>query len=751
MSLFLRRKIMISRINFSGLKGQERSYELGDLTLITGRNGSGKTTALQAVMLAFLGYEPRLGKRLENTMALASGGKMWVELLTEDGFGVRRTFALDGAKGTVSQEILLHGSRHMLQKEAEAEVAAKLGNFPVMFDVAEFTGMSPEKRRDFIFHLSRLDERRWNGEAVLDDLLARSAAAMLGNDVVETVLEMGLGVKGGAEAFASLPERKRRECAGMLLRRMDDASRAVLAETLDDLRVHCDGEIQDSLAAIMAALKERAKSAKAKKAESEAAVRALAEEHARLAGTAEGLEGAKADLARAEEELNELRKDAARREGVALGLGESEAVFHAHAESLAEKRAELKKLRGAPKGALKRLEARRLRMMEALAKTRGAEKFSAKMEALAKEMSRALSEKEALAEALAEVQFKWRQTCEEIEREKEALAVFASGRCPTCGTPATGRTVAAHIAKRRKALNSLEETLAQFDKERRELMAALKGAEKRIHGLEVERGELVRKRDECAAAAMKLREGLTAVEHEMEMAAREAEFRQARIDALEEEITRMELCAPPQPVECEAAEGADSLMERLADCEMRAAALRSLAAEKEKAAMLAETIERRMDEARRGMVEHEVLGDLTEAARGLRDSLMREVLSPLRERVDELLGAIDARFRSYFSLEDGRGKEGLEFGLLNGHGRVPFESLSGGERVLFSAALAAALVLRAEPPQKVLLVEMGELDEANSAAMLRGLRDLRGYLDNVVAVSCHDAGAPEGWNRIELD
>jgi len=118
---------MIAKLTFSGLKGQRREHDLAPLTLVKGPNGSGKTATLQAIMTGFLGYEPRLGKRPEATMALAEDGRMSVQILTDKGFGVTRLFAFDPATQAVSQEIRLRGRAEMLQKEAEAEIAATLG------------------------------------------------------------------------------------------------------------------------------------------------------------------------------------------------------------------------------------------------------------------------------------------------------------------------------------------------------------------------------------------------------------------------------------------------------------------------------------------------------------------------------------------------------------------------------------------------------------------------------------------------
>lgn len=718
---------MITKLTLSGLKGQEREHLLGPLTLLKGPNGSGKTATLQAMMIGFLGYEPRLGRRPEATMSLAENGRMTVEIAAHDGFGVSREFALDPVKRTVSQDIRLTGRPEQLQKEAEAEIARRLGNFPVMFDLAEFTAMSPDKQRDFIFHLSPLDARRWNAGSVLRHIVFRAITASLGEAVVAEAMKLKARNGGVVAAFMKLPARQRQACVEMLFTRMDAPYRAVFAEILGEIAKHCSEDVQSSLAGMLASLKSRGKEARAKKAESEAAVRALMEEKARHEGACAGVEELRAALEEAESELSALEKQS----GAAEEKGREAARKR---ERLAALEAE-----GFPDiDALKREMDECSRAIESIPEA-GA--FSDELRALEEALAADSARRDAALRAKMEIEQRVGWLRRELERLEGEVGMFRDGRCPVCGAPAESAHIVALVSAKKEEACGLK---AQMEEKRR----ALEAEGKVLEYFEAEMKSISARKREAAdriafaveAARAKERE-LGEIERRLALACRERARRAEEIAALKNEIAGLQTRNTNKR----------GLTPSVSDsCRGRVAELRKAVAGKERERGLAEAMAERIAAARRGVVEHQVVADLTEAAKGLRDALVAEIIGPLQKTVDEILPEINPEYRSYFALEDMRGKESFEFGRLRGAQRIPFASLSGGETVLFSTALVTALILRANPPEKVLLIEMGELDEANARALLGGLTKLARHLDNVIVASCHGVEAPEGWQTVEL-
>jgi hypothetical protein len=93
-------------------------------------------------------------------------------------------------------------------------------------------------------------------------------------------------------------------------------------------------------------------------------------------------------------------------------------------------------------------------------------------------------------------------------------------------------------------------------------------------------------------------------------------------------------------------------------------------------------------------------------------------------------------------------KAATEFGWRTKAGaEVALEALSGGETVLFTTALAAAVVSLRAPELRVLIVEAAELGSngAQHAAML-GLTAVE--LDNALLATCAPVDPPAGWNAV---
>ena len=83
--------------------------------------------------------------------------------------------------------------------------------------------------------------------------------------------------------------------------------------------------------------------------------------------------------------------------------------------------------------------------------------------------------------------------------------------------------------------------------------------------------------------------------------------------------------------------------------------------------------------------------------KGLQGEMIKEMIQPFSKIVNDLLHAIDPEKELTFRFQDVRGNEIFEMGWKRGEHFIPFEALSTGERVLFSAALMTALILFREP------------------------------------------------------
>ncbi len=76
---------MLTRLTISNLKGITRTVQLEKINLVYGPNSSGKTAIIDGLKLALLGFHPKLGKKPNLTMALASPGASMMTVATDLG------------------------------------------------------------------------------------------------------------------------------------------------------------------------------------------------------------------------------------------------------------------------------------------------------------------------------------------------------------------------------------------------------------------------------------------------------------------------------------------------------------------------------------------------------------------------------------------------------------------------------------------------------------------------------------------
>lgn len=91
-------------------------------------------------------------------------------------------------------------------------------------------------------------------------------------------------------------------------------------------------------------------------------------------------------------------------------------------------------------------------------------------------------------------------------------------------------------------------------------------------------------------------------------------------------------------------------------------------------------------------------------------------------------------------------KGATDFGWRRGGQEIPLEALSGGETVLFTTALAAAVVSLRGPELRVLIIEAAELGAAKPVhSILAGCGAVRAELENVIVATCNPIDPPQGW------
>lgn len=142
----------INSITITGMhKVATKKYDINsDITYFVGKNGAGKSTVLEAIQLALLGYIPGYDKKNESIMKHAPGPVMAVEAEFDDGTHVTRTWTKSGASYQCKSDI--QGN-----EEAIADLTSEV-NLPIV-DFNKFKSLTANKLKEwFIKFLPTSDE-----------------------------------------------------------------------------------------------------------------------------------------------------------------------------------------------------------------------------------------------------------------------------------------------------------------------------------------------------------------------------------------------------------------------------------------------------------------------------------------------------------------------------------------------------------------------------------------------------------------
>ncbi len=132
--------------------------------------------------------------------------------------------------------------------------------------------------------------------------------------------------------------------------------------------------------------------------------------------------------------------------------------------------------------------------------------------------------------------------------------------------------------------------------------------------------------------------------------------------------------------------------------------------------------------------------------KGIEAEVMRDALAPVIDTVGSLLSMIEPDW----SLEVEAGV-GIDLLARTGPGRViPLGSLSGGEGVVFAAALAVAVVRLINPAMKLLMLEAAEVDSERLPALLTALDEMGSDMDSILVATCHAGATPSPWETVAL-
>lgn len=137
----------INKVTATGLKCGDFSHELRPVNVIVGKNFAGKTSRIDAIRVALMGYLPELGKTPAATFSLANNCRLDVSIETDAGF----------AKRSWRQE------RGSVKHSSETDLPATPA---VLMDPAEYFNLSERERVKYVFGLINMEEGEFSGESI---------------------------------------------------------------------------------------------------------------------------------------------------------------------------------------------------------------------------------------------------------------------------------------------------------------------------------------------------------------------------------------------------------------------------------------------------------------------------------------------------------------------------------------------------------------------------------------------------------
>lgn len=153
--------MQLTSITIRGMhKVVNKKYDLKRMNYFVGSNGSGKSTVLQAIQLALLGYIPGTDKTKSDIFKHCNGNMMMVELdINADGstYTINRTWSKT-TKGIVASVTTV---------PEDLDIMSLLGGVELpVFNFSEFMGMSSNKIKDWFINFlpSVDDEINWDQE-----------------------------------------------------------------------------------------------------------------------------------------------------------------------------------------------------------------------------------------------------------------------------------------------------------------------------------------------------------------------------------------------------------------------------------------------------------------------------------------------------------------------------------------------------------------------------------------------------------
>ena len=171
--------IKLTKIEIQGMHNVDhKTYNLGDITYLYGHNGAGKSTVMQAIQLALLGYIPGTAKTKSEIFKHANGNMMSVTLYMNDGIQditINRSWS--GVGSTINTATLVNPIGYSIES-----IISDL-ELPI-FNFSEFVNMTANKLKDWFIEFLPSMDMHTDWESVLREKLVSSGITDIDENLI---------------------------------------------------------------------------------------------------------------------------------------------------------------------------------------------------------------------------------------------------------------------------------------------------------------------------------------------------------------------------------------------------------------------------------------------------------------------------------------------------------------------------------------------------------------------------------------
>ena len=165
----------------------DKTYQFNDLNYLFGKNGSGKSTILQSIQLALLGYIPGVAKQNSAIFKNANGPTMSVQaVLNNAGEIITITRSWMQIGNTIKAGVNISPS-DSYDEDFFKEILSKI-ELPI-FNFSEFMNMSSNKLKDWFISFLPSSNQIINWKELFEDELSKKEIIVTDDKFLPTVLE----------------------------------------------------------------------------------------------------------------------------------------------------------------------------------------------------------------------------------------------------------------------------------------------------------------------------------------------------------------------------------------------------------------------------------------------------------------------------------------------------------------------------------------------------------------------------------